>query len=194
MRCCVNKKLILGMTTLAALLVLVTAVALFLSQPAHALPEYSGLTGEACATCHVNPGGGGPRTMRGLIWAARGKPEAVPDLPGVLLAPGVTDGEELYQIACASCHGKFGEGMFGARLIYSGVNEAKIRGNILRGRLQSGMPSFAGQFTDEQLQALIEYTLALVNAEVTPAPQSYPLGVPQIQVETPATPQPSGGN
>ena len=183
--------------TLASLMLLgvfALAFALFMAQPAHALPEFSVRTGESCATCHVNPGGGGPRTMRGLIWAARGKPDAVPDLPGVLLAPGVTDGEELYQIACASCHGKFGEGMFGTRLIYSGLNEAKIRGNILRGRLQSGMPSFDGQFTPEQLEALVAYTFALVNAEVTPAPQSYPLGMPQFQSDSQATPVSPGGN
>jgi len=170
------------------------AFALFLAEPAHALPEFSGRTGESCATCHVNPGGGGPRTMRGLVWAARGRADAVPELPGVLLAPGVEDGAELYQIACASCHGKLGEGMFGLKLIYSGVNEAKIRGNILRGRLQSGMPAFQGQFTDEQLKALIAYTFALVNAETTPAPATFPLGPAQFQADAPVTPAPSGGN
>ncbi len=189
-----NQKFTLVTAALAMLGVFILAFALFAAQPAHALPEFSARTGESCATCHVNPGGGGPRTMRGLIWAAKGQPDAVPELPGVLIAPGVNDGEELYQIACASCHGKYGEGMFGLRLIYSGVNEAKIRGNVLRGRLQSGMPSFDGQFTDEQLGALIEYTLALVNAEVTPAPQFYPLGAPQFQLDAPATPAPTGGN
>ncbi len=189
-----KQKITWGITLLAILAVLLMSVALFFTQPAHALPEFSSRTGESCATCHVNPGGGGPRTMRGLIWAAKGQPDAVPELPGVLIAPGVSDGEELYQIACASCHGKYGEGMFGLRLIYSGVNEAKIRGNILRGRLQSGMPSFEGQFTDEQLQALVAYSFALVNAEVTPAPQSYPLDLPQLQLDTPVTPAPSGGN
>ena len=56
------------------------------SNPVHALPEYAKRTGESCATCHVNPGGGGPRTLRGALWAARGKPDQVPSLPGVLLA------------------------------------------------------------------------------------------------------------
>ncbi len=41
------------------------------AQPVHALPEYAARTGESCATCHVSPGGGGPRTLRGLLWAAR---------------------------------------------------------------------------------------------------------------------------
>lgn len=189
-----KQKLTLWVTLLGLSGFFILAFALFKAEPAHALPEYASRTSQSCATCHVNPGGGGPQTMRGLIWAASGKPDAVPELPGVLLAPGVEDGEELYQVACSSCHGMYGEGMFGLRLKYSGVNEAKIRGNILRGRLQSGMPSFDGQFTSAQLDAVIAYTLALVNAEVTPAPFTYPLDVPQIQADSPAKPIPAGGN
>lgn len=189
-----RQKLTLWLATFTILSILGLGIWLFVVESAHALPEYSGRTGESCSTCHVNPGGGGPRTMRGLVWAARGRADAVPELPGVLLAPGVEDGEELYQIACASCHGKYGEGMFGLKLIYSGVNEAKIRGNILRGRLQSGMPSFDGQFTAAQLQALIDYSFALVNAQTTPAPETFPLAAPQFQADAPATAFPSGGN
>jgi len=48
----------------------------------------------------------------------------------VLLAPGVSEGAELYQIACSSCHGVYGEGMFGLRLLNSGVKESKIRSNM----------------------------------------------------------------
>ena len=50
-------------------------------QPARALPEYMARTGEACATCHVNPAGGGPLTARGSLWLAEGKPDQVPPLP-----------------------------------------------------------------------------------------------------------------
>jgi hypothetical protein len=46
------------------------------------LPEYAARTGQACAVCHVNPAGGGPRTVRGLLWVAQGKPDQVPPLPG----------------------------------------------------------------------------------------------------------------
>ncbi len=164
------------------------------AMPSHALPEYAQRTGEPCATCHVNPGGGGPRTMRGLIWAAKGKPDAVPDLPGVLAAPGVADGEELFQVACASCHGVNGEGMFGARLVNGRLPENKIRSNILRGRLQSGMPSFDGKFTSAQLDALIAYVVALENGQTTPSVNSYPLESPQLQGEPLPTPVPPGGN
>lgn len=189
-----RKKITVSFAALAMAAVLVMAAALFMSEPAHALPEYANRTGESCATCHVNPGGGGPRTMRGLIWAARGKPDAVPELPGVMLAPGVSDGAELYEIACSSCHGVNGEGMFGTRLIGGGLKEAKIRGNILRGRMQSGMPSFEGKFTSAQLQALIEFVVALENGEVTPAPAVIPLDSPQLQGAPQSTPAAPGGN
>ena len=33
----------------------------------HAYPEYTDRTGDQCTACHVNPAGGGPRTLRGLI-------------------------------------------------------------------------------------------------------------------------------
>ncbi len=165
------------------------------SDSAQALPEYSHRTGESCAVCHVNPGGGGPRTLRGALWAARGRPDAVPPLPGVLLAPGVSDGAELYQIACSSCHGMYGEGLFGRRIANTGLKESKIRSNILKGRLQSGMPSFEGMFTDEQLQALIDYTLALSTGKAEIPPASYPLDSPAFGCSSQSTSSTTcGGN
>ncbi|MBI5936198.1 MAG: cytochrome c [Chloroflexi bacterium] len=180
----------------------IAAIALFIflaisssSNSVQALPEYSHRTGEPCAVCHVNPGGGGPRTLRGALWAAQGRADAVPALPGVLLAPGVTDGAELYEIACATCHGLYGEGLFGRRIANTGVKENKIRSNILRGRLQSGMPSFEGMFTDAQLQALIEYTLALSTGKAEIPPASYPLESPAFECSSQSTPSETcGGN
>lgn len=164
------------------------------TQPVRALPEYAEHTGESCATCHVNPGGGGPRTLRGALWAARGKPDQVPVLPGVLLAPGVTDGAELYEIACSTCHGPSGEGLFGSELANSSLgNDGIIRFNILKGRLRSGMPAFEGMFTDSQLQALVDYVVALANgAEIPPA--AYPLGPPALDCTPQSSPETCGGN
>ena len=189
-----NRRFTIWMAAMVGAVVLILASFLFKSHTAYALPEFSQRTSESCATCHVNPGGGGPRTMRGLIWAAKGQPDAVPELPGVLLAPGVIDGEELYQIACASCHGVYGEGMFGLRLLYGGVNEAKIRGNIQRGRLQSGMPSFDGQFTESQLDALLAYTFALENGQAEPIVETYPLDSPRLEGAGQPALNSTGGN
>jgi cytochrome c5 len=156
--------------------IVITAVGLLMGDPeVHALPEYVNRTGEPCSTCHVNPGGGGPRTLRGLLWAAQGRPEKVPQLENILLAPGVEDGVELYDIACASCHGLSGEGLFGLKLAGSGIGENQMRDVILRGRVRSGMPSFENKFTDEQLNILVKYVSGIATGVLKPEPESYPL-------------------
>jgi mono/diheme cytochrome c family protein len=60
-----------------------------IAEKANALPEYAAQTGEPCATCHVSPSGGGPRTPRGQAWVAEKKPSTVPDLVAALEALGV---------------------------------------------------------------------------------------------------------
>ena len=164
------------------------------SVPGHALPEYALRTGESCATCHVSPGGGGPRTLRGLLWAARGKPDKVPDLPNLLLAPGVSNGDELYEIGCSACHGKNGEGLFGVVLINSGLPDNKIRAQILNGRVRSGMPSFKDKFTNDQLDALVTYVAGLASGAITPAPNSYPLEPGHLTCSPTAPNTSCGGN
>jgi len=182
------------MATLAGIILLVLTGFLFGEHTVYALPEYAQRTNESCSTCHVNPGGGGPRTMRGLIWAASGKPDSVPELPGVLLAPGVSDGAELYQVGCASCHGVSGEGMVGLPLEAGGVQENKIRSTILHGRRISGMPSFDSQFTDEQFEALVAYVVALESGQAETVLDTYPLDPPRLQGVPQSRPIPSEGN
>ncbi len=126
-----------------------------------ALPEYSTRTGEPCGACHVNPGGGGPRTLRGLLWGARGRPEAIPDLPGLMIAPGVTDGLELYDIACAGCHGYSGEGLFAIDLAGREISRTAARTFIRRGIIDLGMPAFGDQLTEEQLESLSTFVADL---------------------------------
>ena len=181
-------------------LVVVSVISIFLLFsvwsviPGHALPEYASRTGESCATCHVSPGGGGPRTLRGLLWAAKGKPDKVPDLPNLLLAPGIKNGDELYEIGCSACHGKNGEGLFGVVLINSGLPDNKIRAQILNGRVRSGMPSFKDKFTNEQLDALVTYVAGLASGAIPPAPDSYPLEPGQLTCSPTAPNSSCGGN
>ena len=118
----------------------------------------------------------------------------MPDLPGVLLAPGITDGAELYQIACSSCHGVFGEGMFGVTLIGSGMQDNKIRSTILRGKLKSGMPVFDGKFTSAQLDSLVIFVTALSNDQVTPQPAEFPLESAQLKGQPQPAPVLMRGN
>jgi cytochrome c553 len=154
----------------------ITTLVLFWSAtPGHALPEYANRTGEPCATCHVSPGGGGPRTLRGLIWSARGKPDKVPELAGVMAAPGATNGADIYEIACSSCHGKQGEGLFGVQLMGGGLSAGKIRSQILSGKVRSGMPPFDGKFTPAQLEALTTFVAEMSSGAATPMPDTFPL-------------------
>lgn len=161
---------------------------------AHALPEYANRTGEPCATCHVNPGGGGPRTLRGLLWSARGRVDAVPELSGVLLAPGIHDGAELYDIACSTCHGPDGKGLFGTAIVNTGLSEGKIRTAINRGRLRSGMPAFEDQFTDAQLDALVKFAQNLASGLAAERPQSFPLPPGELRCQALTASSACGGN
>ena len=184
----------LQLLAIAGIAVFIFLAIISVFNPAHALPEYAKRTGESCATCHVNPGGGGPRTLRGALWAARGRPDQVPVLPGVLLAPGVTDGAELYQIACSTCHGLNGEGLFGKEIANTGLKDNKIRSNILKGRLQSGMPAFDGMFTDTQLQALVDYVVSLADGTAEIPPAEYPLESPAFNCSAQSSSTACGGN
>ena len=176
-------------------LFVISAVGIIMGEnPAHALPEFVARTGEPCSTCHVNPGGGGPRTLRGLLWAAQGRPDQVPELGNILIAPGVEDGVELYDIACASCHGASGEGLFGLALSGSGISDTMIRAITLFGLERSGMPGFEGQFTDEQLEALVVYAAGIASGEIEPAPATYPLPPGKLEcIVSPETDR-CGGN
>lgn len=181
-------------------LIVVIVISIFLfftawgSIPGHALPEYATRTGEPCATCHVSPGGGGPRTLSGLLWAAKGKPDKVPALPNILMAPGVSDGAELFEIACSTCHGKNGEGLFGLALANSGLPDNKIRATILSGRIRSGMPSFKGKFTNDQLDALTTYVAGLASGAVTPSPDTFPLTPGYLTCSSSSPNSSCGGN
>jgi hypothetical protein len=184
----------LSLITLSVVLIISIFLFFWGLTPGHALPEYAMRTGEPCATCHVSPGGGGPRTLRGMLWSARGKPDKVPDLPNLLLAPGISNGDELYEIGCSSCHGKNGEGLFGVALTNSGMSDSKIHSQILAGRVRSGMPSFKGKFTNAQLDALVTYVAGLADGSIAPAPDSYPLDAGHLTCSPSAPNSTCGGN
>jgi len=105
----------------------------------------------------------------------------VPQLPGILIAPGVSQGAELYDIACAGCHGRKGQGLFAISLVGIGVPETSIRSFVTRGIPRSGMPMFAGQFTEAQLNALVSFVAGLASGEIAPLPDSYVLPPAQFK-------------
>lgn len=142
-------------------------------QVAHALPEFTARTGEQCATCHVNPGGGGPLTLPGLLWAAQGRPDEVPELPGNLVPPSITDGMELYDFACAGCHGRSGEGLSAISLAGRPISEAAARGFIARGILPLGMPAYEDELTAAQIDALAAFVAEI--GLMPRIPEEFPL-------------------
>lgn len=144
---------------------------LFAVRPvAHALPEYATRTGESCATCHVNPAGGGPRTMRGTLWIAAGRPDQVPPLPGSAdqdsAAAAPADDQALYEkFACAGCHGAAGEGGAGPAL-----NKAELPADQVAQVIRNGkgtmMAYKASSMSDAELAAVVRFVQALGRGEV----------------------------
>lgn len=163
---------ILGIT----LMTVGVLIGLFMTMqtPALALPEYAARTGDACATCHVSPGGAGPLTLQGLSWIAEGRPNKVTAFEDVLLAPGVQDAAVLYEVGCAPCHGFQGEGLSASRLVGYDFNEPYLERIIIEGYPDFKMPGFDGQFTDAQLEGLAEYVQDLSAGRIEPM-TSYPL-------------------
>ncbi len=152
-----------GWIALGALVGLVVFAA---RPPAQALPEYATRTGQPCATCHVNPAGGGPRTLRGSLWVAQGKPDEVPPLPGGEEQPATgLDGRALFdKFACAGCHGANGEGGVGPAINRGELPADEIAQVVRKGR--GAMMAYSSDvMSDEELEAIIGYMQALGQGE-----------------------------
>ncbi|MCL5027021.1 MAG: hypothetical protein M1531_11115 [Chloroflexi bacterium] len=65
-----NSKRILVL--MVSMTVIAVPIIMLLAQPAPgvAMPDYAAATGQACGTCHISPGGGGPLTDAGNAFAA----------------------------------------------------------------------------------------------------------------------------
>lgn len=134
--------------------------------PAHAYPEYTDRTGQQCTACHVNPAGGGPRTLRGLLWIAQGRPESVPALPGSEKSAAALDGPSLYaQFECSRCHGPVGEGDVGGPLVDREWPTDQII-DVIRNGYESMKGYSPAVMSDEEMNALIPYLQAIGRGEV----------------------------
>ena len=149
----------------------VVGTLLFAFRPvANALPEYSTRTGESCAACHVNPAGGGPRTVRGSLWIAAGRPDQVPPLPGSPdqgnAASAPADDQALYEkFGCAGCHGAAGEGGAGPAL-----NKAELPADKVSQVIRQGTGTMMGykvsSMSDAELAAVTLFTQAIGRGDV----------------------------
>ena len=177
--------------------------ALFMTWPkAHAYPEYTDRTGQQCTTCHVNPAGGGPRTLRGLIWIAEGRPDEVPTLPGAdqEIGADTLDGPALFvQFDCARCHGSVGEGDIAGALNQSEWDTEQLK-DILRNG-SDGMKGYPPEnMSDEAMETLIPHLQAMGRGEIeaTVFLQQRPLAPPRMICGSESEPRPAattcGGN
>jgi mono/diheme cytochrome c family protein len=135
---------------------------------AHALPEYATRTGQPCAACHVNPAGGGPRTLRGLLWLAQGRPDQLPPLPGSEeeVDEAALDGAALFEkFQCSSCHGPTGEGDVGPALNQEELPTAELVEIIRNGKgiMKGYRPEV---MSDEEMDVVIQHMLAIARGEV----------------------------
>ncbi len=135
------------------------------ARPAHALPEYAERTGEPCATCHINPAGGGPRTERGMLWVALGKPDTVPTLPvpaNPTPTPAAGGGAAALftSLQCAACHAPDGSGGVGPPLNTGELSPDTIRQVVRQGK--GAMPPYNAQrLSDADLDLLIAFIQGL---------------------------------
>lgn len=171
-------------------------------QPAHALPEYGTRTGQTCATCHVNPAGGGPRTLRGLLWLAEGRPDQVPALPGSEeeVSDSALDGATLYEkFTCSGCHGPNGEGGVGPAL-----NQVELPADEISQVTRNGQGAMMGYkpdvISDAELEAIVQYVQVLGRGEVEAGSQLDKRPLPPLQLTCGSKPSTShlrtdcGGN
>ena len=89
--------------------------------------------------------------------------------PAAVTAPAIEQksddgGADLYAQLCAMCHGNEAKGGVGPDLTTAeyihGKSETEVTESIAKGR-PGGMPGFAGQLNDDQIEELVEYLLEL---------------------------------
>ena len=105
------------------------------------------------------------------------------------VAGGSTDGAEIFQEACARCHGGDGvptKGMAARTGVkplttqrVQDMGDEDLRTQILKGSKSKTMPSFQGALSDEQVTAVIAHVrylgqLAVQHAEPQPSPPPQP--------------------
>lgn len=74
----------------------------------------------------------------------------------------IANGERLYGIVCASCHGVNGQGRpmapaLNTQTFLQNTNDQAIKAIITQGIPETRMPAWGGRLTDEELNALVSY-------------------------------------
>lgn len=108
---------------------------------------------------------GGPLTSQEIsrldVWLQEQAGVEQIRLPIATVSGDIDLGAELYASLCAECHGKSGEGVTGTALgnpaMLSMTTDPFIRHAIVNGRQGTDMRAFAGELSDEQIDALTAF-------------------------------------
>jgi putative heme-binding domain-containing protein len=84
-------------------------------------------------------------------------------------ATGATDGEQLFSMTCAVCHGKGGTGSIGPALRGPRFTTKYVAATMRAGRPGTMMSSFVSSFTAGEIEAIARYVASL-QAPMGPAP------------------------
>lgn len=92
----------------------------------------------------------------------RAGPKAAQDSPVAKPAAEDLPGKQVFEARCSTCHGLDGGGAVGPNIqgvpFRLGVDVVK---NIIKNGMSGGMPAFAGQMTDPEIQQVVAYLLSL---------------------------------
>jgi cytochrome c oxidase cbb3-type subunit III len=105
-----------------------------------------------------------------LAWsgtASRASASAAQDAPIVNPSPAdVEQGKQTFETRCSTCHGLDGGGAMGPNIqgIPMRLGAPAVTSAIKNG-MSGGMPAFAGQITDAQIQQVIAYLLTLTHKD-----------------------------
>lgn len=94
--------------------------------------------------------------------ALRAGPQTTQDSPAANPAAEDLQGKQVFETRCSTCHGLDGGGAMGPNI--QGIPfrlGADVVANIIKNGLSGGMPAFAGQMSDAEIQQVVAYLLSL---------------------------------
>lgn len=94
--------------------------------------------------------------------ALRAGPKTAQDSPAANPAAEDLQGKQAFETRCSTCHGLDGGGAMGPNI--QGIPfrlGADVVANIIKNGLSGGMPAFAGQMSEAEIQQVVAYLLSL---------------------------------
>lgn len=96
------------------------------------------------------------------VRVSRAGPQATQESPAANPAAPDLQGKQVFEARCSTCHGLDGGGAMGPNI--QGIPfrlGADVVANIIKNGLSGGMPAFASQMSDAEIQQVVAYLLSL---------------------------------